>query len=347
MIDRLRSFARALLARFRRKRAEPGRFVAGSRFAWRGWLSLNPWIWPSRDYLLYVPLAYGGWKRRPLLVMLHGCRQTPEDFAAATRIAALADRDGWLVLLPRQSARANAWSCWNWFDKATGAGRGEAAIVAAQVRAVRRRYRVHPRRIFVAGMSAGGCLAAVLGLRYPAQFAGVAAHSAVAAGAASDPVGAMRVLVTGAETAFEEIAAAARAEAPPSALPVPLLVMHGGDDRTVVERNARQLARQYLVLNGRLAAEALSPDELPPPDRETRERVADGREVAMSEYHDGARTVVRVVRIGGLGHAWSGGDAAFPYNDPQPPDATALLGAFVAEAIGQRKRGTIRWPWRA
>lgn len=334
MIERLWSTAREFFARpFRRKPPEPGRFVAGSKFSWRGWLAVAPWIWPSRDYLVYVPRGYSGWKRRPLIVLLHGCKQTPEDFAAATRIAALADGNGWLVLLPRQSGRANAWSCWNWFDKATSGGRGEAAIVAAQVRAVRHGYRVHPRRIFAAGMSAGGCLAAVLGLRYPALFAGVAVHSAVAAGGASSPLAALRVLAHGADTAFEEIAATARAAAPRRALPVRLLAMHGSADGIVSERNARQLVRQYLVFNGLADAQTLPPDDLPPPDRQARQDAAPGRTATTSEYRADSRTLVRMVRVEGLGHAWSGGDAAFPYNDPQPPDATALLGAFVAEAI--------------
>ena len=334
MIAKLWSAAREFAARlFRRTPVEPGRFVTDSKFSWRGWLAVNPWLWPSREYLVYVPRAYGGWRRRPLLVLLHGCRQRPEDFAAATRIAALADDNGWLVLLPRQSGKANAWTCWNWFDKATSAGRGEAAIVAAQVRAVRRAYRVHPRRIFAAGMSAGGCLATVLGLRYPALFAGVAVHSAVACGAASGPMTAMQVLAHGADTAVEEIGANARDAASRRALPVPLLVVHGGDDHIVSLRNARQLVRQYLVFNGRLDAQAMPPDELPPPDRETTQPLAPGRTATTIEYRDGARTLVRMVRVDGLGHAWSGGDDAFPYNDPQPPDATALIGAFVAEQI--------------
>ena len=317
MIAKLWSAAREWAARlFRRKPAEPGRFVAGSKFSWRGWLGITPWIWPSRDYLVYVPRAYGGWKRRPLLVLLHGCKQTPEDFAAATRIAALADGNGWLVLLPRQTDKANAWSCWNWFDKATSGGRGEAAIVATQVQAVRRAYRVHPRRIFAAGMSAGGCLAAVLGLRYPELFAGVAVQSAVAAGAASGPLAALQVLAHGADTAFEQIAAAARSAAPRRALPVRLLVIHGSEDRIVAERNARQLVRQYLVFNGLLDAQTLPSDELPPPDRLTRQDVAPGRTVTTSEYRAGSRTLVRMVYVDRLGHAWSGGDAAFPYNDP-------------------------------
>ena len=318
---------------FRRKPPEPGRFVVDRAMSWRGWLAVMPWLWPSREYLVYVPRGYGGWRRRPLLVLLHGCRQTPEDFAAGTRIAALADSHGWLVLLPRQSAKANAWTCWNWFDKPTGAGRGEAAIIAAQVRAVRRAYRVHPRRVFVAGMSAGGCLAAVLGLRYPKLLAGVAVHSAVACGAASGPMAAMQVLSHGADTQTEAIAAAAREAAPRRALPVPLLIIHGSDDHVVALRNARQLVRQYLVFNGRLEAQPLPPDELPPPDHEVSQQIASGRTATTIEYRDGKRTLVQMVRVDGLGHAWSGGDAAFPYNDPLPPDATALLGAFVADQI--------------
>ena len=105
----------------------------------------------------------GRWRRHPLLVLLHGCRQTPEDIAAGTRIARLADRDDMLVLLPRQNPRANPWGCWNWFDPATARGWGETAIVAAQIRAVRRAYRIDKRRVFVAGMSSGGALAAALG----------------------------------------------------------------------------------------------------------------------------------------------------------------------------------------
>ena len=334
MIAKFWAAARGWAARlFRRKPVEPGHFVADSKLAWRGWLAVNPWLWPSREYLVYVPRGYGGWRRRPLLVLLHGCRQTPEDFAAATRIAALADSNGWLVLLPRQSSKANAWTCWNWFDKPTSAGRGEAAIIAAQIRAVRRAYRVHPRRIFAAGMSAGGCLAAVLGLRYPKLLAGVAVHSAVACGAASGPMAAMQVLRRGADTQTEAIAAAAREVAPRRALPVPLLIIHGSDDHVVALRNARELVRQYLVFNGRLEPQPLPPDELPPSDHEVSQQIAPGRTATTIEYRDGTRTLVRMVRVDGLGHAWSGGDAAFPYNDPLPPDATALLGAFVADQI--------------
>jgi poly(hydroxyalkanoate) depolymerase family esterase len=331
MLEKLRSRVRDLVARiFRRKPPEPGRFVIGSNFSWRGWLASHPWIWPSRDYLLYVPRGYGGWRRRPLIVLIHGCKQTPEDIAAATRIAARADANGWLVLLPRQVAKANPWSCWNWFDTATSAGRGEAAIVASQVRAVRRAYRVHPRKVYAVGMSAGGCLAAVLGLRHPKLFAGVFVHSGVACGAASAPLTAMRVLTYGADTNYEKIGANARADAPRRALPVALLAIGGADDTAVAEINTIQLVRQYLVFNGKLVQQPNPPNVLPPADHETTSTLPAGRIMTVSDYRDGARLVVRRVRVTGLGHAWSGGDDAFPYNDSNPPDATALLAEFVA-----------------
>jgi poly(hydroxyalkanoate) depolymerase family esterase len=331
MLEKLRSRARDLVARiFGRKPPEPGHFVRGSKFSWRGWLASGPWIWPERDYLLYVPQGYGGWRRRPLIVLIHGCKQTPEDIAAATSIAARADENGWLVLLPRQVAKANPWSCWNWFDTATSAGRGEAAIVAAQVKSVRRAYRVHPRKVYAVGMSAGGCLAAVLGLRYPKLFAGVFVHSGVAGGAASAPLTAMRVLAHGADTDYEKIAADARADAPRRALPVALLAIAGADDAAVAEINTIQLVRQYLVFNGKLVQEPSPPNLLPPADHEATSTLPAGRTMTVSDYRDGARLIVRRVRVTGLAHAWSGGDDAFPYNDPNPPDATALLAEFVA-----------------
>ena len=97
---RLREFLARL---FRRAPQQPGRFEPGSKFSWHGWVSIAPWVLPSRDYLVYVPRGHARWRRRPLLVLLHGCRQTPEEFAAGTRIAAFADEHDWLVLLPRQA----------------------------------------------------------------------------------------------------------------------------------------------------------------------------------------------------------------------------------------------------
>jgi len=288
-------------------------------------------VWPSRDYLVYVPRGYTRWRRRPLLVLLHGCRQTPEEIASATRITALADAQGWLVLLPRQKDTANGWRCWNWFDKRTAAGHGEAAIVAAQVRAVRRTYRAHPRRVFVVGMSAGGCLAAVLGLHLARTFAAVGVHSGVACGAASSPLKALQVLASGADAPIEAIASRARERTSQRTLPVPLCVIHGGRDSVVAAINAVELTRQYLVLNAWMAAGAAPARELPPATTSSSTTLDAGRTMTADDYRLDSRLVARLIRVPELGHAWTGGDGAYAYNDPLPPDATALFAKFFAE----------------
>jgi len=324
MVDRLRSF----LARvFGRAPSAPGYYVTGQKFAWRGRLHAAPFVWPAREFLLYIPRGYGGWTRRPLVVLIHGCKQTPEELAAGTRIAALADQHGWLVLMPRQTNKANPWSCWNWFDTATAAGRGEAAIVAAQIRSVRRGYRVHPRRIFVAGMSAGGALAAALGVHHSKMFSGVFIHSGLASGAASGPAAAIPVLSAGADTDSQQIGARARAEAG-GAVRLPLLAIHGERDQVVAQVNAFQLVRQYLALNGREKIEG-DLGQRPAPDFESIVPLDDGRAMSVAEYRDGRRVTARLVQVPQLAHAWSGGDPAYPYNDANPPDATALLGEFI------------------
>jgi poly(hydroxyalkanoate) depolymerase family esterase len=319
---------------FRRKPPQPGRFEADSKASFRGFLATAPWIWPKRDYLVYVPRGHSNWRRAPLLVLLHGCRQTPEEIAAATRITTLADAIGCLVLLPRQNPRANAWGCWNWFDPATARGWGETAIVAAQIRAVRRKYWIGRKRVIVAGLSSGGGLAAALGLCRPALIAAVFVHSGIPCAAASSPLHALTVLKSGADTDFVQVAAAARAEARESALPVPLMVVHGGRDDVVTPILSAQLVRQYLALDDHPAAGEGALVELPPADYVEETTTPDAaRVVTTREWRAGERLVARHVLVDALGHAWSGGDAAYPFNDPLSPDATALLWAFMRDAV--------------
>ena len=324
MLERIRD----LSARLFRRPGRPGHFVHGRASALTGRLESLAWSWPSRRYLLYVPLGFGGWDKRPLVVLLHGCKQAPEDFAAMTRIVALADQRGWLVLLPRQSRKANTLACWNWFDPATIAGHGEVAIVAAQVRSVQRTYGVHARRVFVAGLSAGGALAAALGVRHPDLFAGIFVHSGLACGAASNVAAAAQAMTQGATADVVQIGAQARAHAPGSAVRLPLLAVHGENDNVVAQANAYQLVRQYLALNGVKPREGAA-TERPAPDAEAYVPLADGRQMRVAEYLDGRRVLARLLQVPQLGHAWSGGDPAYPFADAKPPDATALLGEFV------------------
>ena len=333
MLRKLWSRVKALFDRIFRRAPVPGRFEADSRSALRGSLAAAPWIWPSREYLVYVPRGHARWRRVPLVVLIHGCRQKAEEIAEGTRITALADDLGCLVLLPRQNPRANAWGCWNWFDNASMRGWGETAIVAAQVRAVRRKYRIDRKRVFVAGLSAGGALAAALGVRRPELVAGVFVHSGVACGAAASALAALSVLKHGADADVAAIAREARARAAPRALPVPLFAVQGADDDVVAPVNAAQLVRQYLAFNGHPAADQGARDELPPPDHASTDTLADARTVTTSEWRMENRVVARHLLVAGLAHAWSGGDPKHPYNDPREPDATVLLGAFVQRTM--------------
>jgi poly(3-hydroxybutyrate) depolymerase len=317
---------------FRRKPPEPGRFETGSRSSLRGIVMTAPWIWPSREYTVYVPRGRSRWRRAPLVVLIHGCRQTADEIAHATRITNLADEMGWVILLPHQNPRANAWGCWNWFDRATAAGRGETAILLAQMRVARRKYRTHPQQVYVAGLSSGGALASVNGVRKPAAIAGVIAHSGIACGAASSPLAALGVLKKGADADVLQIAREARAGSEAASLPVPLLVVQGGADDVVAPVNGVQLVRQYLALNGHPAADDGDRDALPPADHRD-VAMADTRSVTTSEWRVGKRLVVRHVLVDGLAHAWSGGDDKYQYADPRAPDATAMLGEFVRESM--------------
>jgi poly(hydroxyalkanoate) depolymerase family esterase len=313
----------------------PGRFETGSKFSWHGLVGTAPLVWPSRDYLVYVPKGRSRWSRAPLLVLCHGCRQTPEEFAQGTRVADFADRTGCVVLLPRQKDSANPWRCWNWFDRRTMHGKGEAAIVAAQIRSVRRRYRVDGERVVVAGMSAGGALAAVLGVRYPGLVTAVAVHSGVACGAASSALTALGVMQRGPDQDVEKIGASVRATAESADLRVPLLAIQGAADNVVAPRNAVALVRQYLSLNGHpcVAGDSRDGPALPPADAQRETMLAEGRREIVREWRRDAQLVVRYVEIAGLGHAWSGGDPTLAYNDAAPPSATALVGDFFTDAL--------------
>lgn len=335
MFARLWARTRSIFGKLFESEPEPGRFESGSNWSLKGFLAAAPFVLPSREFLVYIPKGRSNWRRAPLLVLCHGCKQTPEEFAQGTRITELADQHGFVVLLPRQKDTANPWRCWNWFDINTMKGAGEAAIVAKQIRFVRRRYRCNRKRVLVAGMSAGGAFAAVMGLRYPGLVTAVAAHSGLACGAAKSPLSAIMVMQNGPEQNVAAIGDEARAAAGRRALPIPLLAIHGQSDAVVAPRHATALIQQYLHLNGH--ASVLTPDagssELPAAESETRTTLPNGRTQVVREWRSKGRLVARLVEVTGLGHAWSGGDAALAYNDAEAPDAAALVGAFMTDAL--------------
>jgi poly(hydroxyalkanoate) depolymerase family esterase len=267
----------------------------------------------SRAYKLYVPASYRA-EPMPLVVMLHGCKQDPDDFAAGTRINELAEEQGFLVAYPAQSANANGSNCWNWFEPHAQTRVGaEPSIIAGIVGEIGKTYRIDERRVFVAGLSAGAAMAVVLGETYPDVFAAVGAHSGLPYGAARDVASAFAAMHGGAQVAANTSAAGASRG-------VATIVFHGDRDATVVLKNGSAIADQAV---SNLASER------GPLAREVEERVASGRRCTRTVYFDrNGLPVVEQWTVHGGGHAWSGGSAAGSFAEPQGPDASREMVRF-------------------
>ena len=258
----------------------------------------------ARDYKLFEPARDG--RALPLVVMLHGCTQDPDDFARGTHMNALAREQGLLVLYPSQSQRANAQRCWNWFKHNHQArGKGEPAILAGMVRDIIATHDVDPARVYVAGLSAGGAMAAILGDAYPELFAAVGVHSGLPTGSATDV-----------QTAFAAMSGGARPapRAPRHGVAPPTIVFHGDADTTVNVVNGERVmhaAGVFAAADVRRGASAM------------------GVAWSCRRYVD-ARGVDRAEEwiVHGAGHAWSGGDLAGSYTDPRGPDASAEMLRF-------------------
>ena len=278
--------------------ASPGHFIAGR--SGRGT--------SQREYKLFIP-PQAGTQPLPLVVMLHGCTQDPDDFAAGTAMNEAACAQGFYVLYPAQSPKANAQRCWNWFKHShQQRGRGEPAMLAAMTREVMAQHRVDPQRVYVAGLSAGGAMAAILGEAYPDLFAAVGVHSGLAAGAARDLPSALGAMKSGAVA--------------PGATPsgVPTIVFHGDADATVHPRNGEQVLAASMGSSG--AAQRVE-GSVPGGRRFTRSTVADAAGRVMAEHW----------LIHGSAHAWSGGSATGSYTDGRGPEATAeMLRFFLTHA---------------
>ena len=265
----------------------------------------------SRPYKLYVPSGYHSGQPVPLVVMLHGCTQSPDDFAAGTRMNEAAEELTCLVVYPGQTASANMQKCWNWFSEGDQQrGQGEPSLIAGITCQVIRDYAVDPRRVYVAGLSAGGAAAAIMGKTYPDLFAAIGVHSGLACGAARDMQSAFAAMQGGGVTRT----AGVRSEAERQILPA--IVFHGDRDRTVNPCNADAVVAQSAP------ATALS-------QRAEHGRVPGGHAYSRTLSVDEAgRPVIEQWIIHGAGHAWSGGSAAGSYTDPRGPDATREMLRF-------------------
>ncbi len=262
----------------------------------------------SRNYRVYVPASARDGVTG-LVVMLHGCTQNPEDFAAGTGMNALAEANRFIVVYPQQSRGDNAQSCWSWFRRSDQRrDGGEPAILAAITRKVMAEHGVPPEETFVAGLSAGAAMALILGETYPDLFAAVGAHSGLPYGAARDVPSAYAAMA----------GQAADPGAPRADGPAPrTIVFHGTADRTVHPTNGERIAERVIARGPR--------DTIVTDERGGTGGRAFTRTTTMGP--DGT-ILLEHWQVEGLGHAWSGGQPAGSHTDPGGPDASAEMIRF-------------------
>jgi poly(hydroxyalkanoate) depolymerase family esterase len=262
----------------------------------------------SRKYKLFVPSCYCG-QRLPLIMMLHGCKQSPDDFAAGTRMNELAEEQGFLVAYPAQPSSANSLKCWNWFSADDQLrGKGEPSLIAGITRQIMHEFGVDSTRVYIAGLSAGGAAAAIMGSAYPDLYAAIGVHSGLACGAAKDLPSAFAAMRHGGSRPMEA-----------AKLPLPTIVFHGDRDHTVHPVNSDQVIAQ-----AKAAAELHLTI--------SRGQSAGGINYTQTIQTDGSgRPILEQWLLHGAGHAWSGGSPAGSYTDPRGPDASREMLRFFRE----------------
>lgn len=259
----------------------------------------------ARDYRLFRPSGRNG-PVRGVVMMLHGCTQTPDDFAAGTGMNHHAEENGLIVIYPEQTRGDNMQLCWNWFRPGDQRREGgEAALLAGLGAAVLSEHGLADVGLFVSGLSAGGAMAALIANTHPDLVTAASVHSGLAPGSAQDVVSAFAAMRGDAAGSSE-------------ALRVPAIIFHGSADGTVAPVNA-----------GRLAGPLSGTSERSGTDASRRFDVLSGRNAAGHP--------VEVWRIDGAGHAWSGGTPQGSYTDPLGPDASAESLRFFLQVLDGRE----------
>ena len=264
----------------------------------------------NRHYRLFIPSSYRE-QPLPLVVMLHGCTQSPEDFAAGTRMNLLAEQQSCLVVYPAQPSQANASKCWNWFRKADQQrGRGEPLLIAGITRQIMDQFSVDSKRVYVGGLSAGAAAASVMGATYSDLYAAIGIHSGLACGAATDLPSALLAMRQG---------SSGRKEHSDDLSPVPAIVFHGDRDTTVHPNNGDQILAQSM--KGLNIQKTVHSGQVPGGHAYTTTVLSNARGHAILEHWN----------VHGAGHAWSGGSPAGSYTDPRGPDASREMLRFFLQ----------------
>jgi poly(hydroxyalkanoate) depolymerase family esterase len=260
----------------------------------------------KRNYKLYIPSSYAG-KQVPLVIMMHGCTQSPDDFALGTQMNILAEEMNFIVAYPAQIKSANASNCWNWFNaKDQKRDKGEPSIIAGITHKITENFVIDKKRIYIAGLSAGGAVAAIMGAEYPDLYTAIGVHSGLASGAANSIITAMGAMRNGSLDlkTNDEIKL------------MPVIVFHGDNDNTVAQLNGQQVISQFKGKNNLKSDVQKSASD-------------GGRKYTLTTHRD--RNEIALLEhwvLHGAGHAWSGGSNKGSYTDPKGPNASREMMRF-------------------
>jgi poly(hydroxyalkanoate) depolymerase family esterase len=279
----------------------------------------------SRRYKVYIPSTYVG-QPMPLMVMLHGCTQNPDDFSAGTQMNTVAEEKQCFVVYPAQEQSANASKCWNWFKALDQQrGQGEPSIIAGITNAVIAEYGLDRDKVYVAGMSAGGAMAVIMGTTYPDLYKAVGVHSGLPYAAANDLPSAMSAMRgVAANRARFNGGSSLQRQSQPALAAIPIIVFHGDSDTTVSSANGDQLiddfVRNFAAQRDAGAEMQVLVEDGGTPGRRTYTRT--------SHHVDDQPALAEHWVIHGAGHAWAGGSASGSYTDASGPDASREMLRF-------------------
>lgn len=325
------SFRSALFAHLAAALLAAAAAAAGAQTAPARWLEGRLAVGGSeRHYRLYVPASKGDGPS-PLVVMLHGCGQTPDAFAESTRMNVQAESGRFLVLYPAQGLMANPMRCWNWFMSRNQArGAGEPAEIVALVDHVAREYAVDRRRVYVAGLSAGAVMSATLAACYPDVFAAAAVVDGAMYKSAGSVFAAQKVMLKGEAADAGFLGGEAWACGGRRPLTMPVAVWHGLGDTVVHPLNGDGVLRQFARYND-LADDGQANGSIGTQAPELRNgQVNGGYAFSVARYAFRGRPLLEYYRVDTMGHAWSGGKDGLPFSDAKGPDASRLIWEFFS-----------------
>ncbi|WP_246001350.1 extracellular catalytic domain type 1 short-chain-length polyhydroxyalkanoate depolymerase [Oceanobacillus piezotolerans] len=290
----------------------------------------------GKTYQLYLPDKFSEDESYPLMVMLHGCTQDATQFAAGTKMNALADKERFIVLYPEQNSGANMNKCWNWFETAhQSRGSGEPAAIAGMVQKIESDYVISDNQVYVAGLSAGGGMSVIMGATYPDLFDGIGVGAGLEYKAAITMVEAFTAMSSGGPDPVNQGKLAYQAMGS-RAQTLPVIAVHGTSDYTVNPINSDQIIKQWATTNNYVETGSSTGWIDDTPDHTENLQVPGGRAYTVYDYHntEGKLWMQKVI-VQGMGHAWSGGSTAGSYTDPQGPDASQMMWDFFQE-VGDR-----------